>query len=105
VAENSSPDNFHFNNSDNNGVTGQTPASPASQVSAAPMSEHDSFVFAPGSPLGTASSASWADITPSGNSATANNHAAWTAAHDDAGGNAAVPDAAHLWAHHGFHFV
>ena len=110
-AAGSSPDNFrlsnhdfHFSNNES-GTTGQTPASSASQGIATAMGGHDSFVFAPDhGPTGTARSTSWANTTPSSNSAVAHSHDAGT--HEDAFGASIIPDAAHLLAHHsGFHFV
>ena len=110
-AAGSSPDNFrlsnhdfHFSNNES-GITGQTPASSASQGIATAMGGHNSFVFAPDhGPTGTARSTSWANTTPSSNSAVAHSHDAGT--HEDAFGASIIPDAAHLLAHHsGFHFV
>jgi len=92
------PDNFHFSS----GAIAQTPASGGGQNVAA-MTGHDGFTFATG-PIATMDSAPSMDAMPS-SGALANIHAVLTTTHDDFG-NAAIPDAAHLWAHHsGFHFV
>ena len=98
---NSSPDNFHFNS----GATGQTPAPGGGQNNVAAMAGHDGFTFAPG-PSAAMNSAPSMDVMPSNSTTFAHIHAALATTHEDAFGNAAIPDAAHLWAHHsGFHFV
>ena len=61
--------------------------------------------FAPG-PSAAMNSAPSMDVMPSNSTTFAHIHAALATTHEDAFGNAAIPDAAHLWAHHsGFHFV
>jgi Tryptophan-rich Synechocystis species C-terminal domain len=118
LAGNSSADNFHFAGGSDSAASewqghqhnAMDHTVNSAQNGTTPMAGHDSFVFAPNSgPAGAASPPSWANTTPSSDSAGANTHAAWTATHDDAFGNAAVPDATHTaqWlAHHSdFHFV
>ena len=70
------------------------------------MAGHDTFTFA-SAPTNGMNSTPVTNATPSSSAEFANIHAALTATHDDAFGNAAVPDAVHLWAHHssGFHFI
>ena len=96
-------DNFDFSTA---AAGPTTTSSGGSQNGPTVMAGHDEFTFAFDSgPASGIHSAFLAEIAPSSNSALADIHAALTTTHDGAFGNTIVPDAAHLWAHHGFHFL
>jgi hypothetical protein len=95
------PDNFHFSD---HLTRPMSSSSGGDYNSAASTSWNDAFEFVFGPNAGT-SFAGATGTTPIHYLAAADNHAAWAAGHEDAFGNPAAPNAAHLWAHHGFHFL